>query len=129
MNIKPYVNLYELLEVNPSSREENRAFGLTQVMLKNKPVEQLLAWVENHKERLKKPFLSETFSSYLYRVTFALVLIAFALGLLVGMGLLSYTGHEPVNVIYFIAVSIFIPLFTKCLPFLRCLGLIVLRVC
>ena len=121
MNIKPYVNLYELLAINPSTREENRAFGLTQVMLKNKPVEQLLAWVEKHKERLKKPLLSETFSSYLYRVTFALVLIAFALGLLVGMGLLSYTGHEPVNVIYFIAVAIFIPLFTIMLTFLAML--------
>jgi Protein of unknown function (DUF2868) len=121
MNIKPYVNLYELLEVNPSTREENRAFGLTQVMLKNKPVEQLLAWVEKHKQRLKKPFLSETFSAYLYRVTFVLVLIAFALGLLVGMGLLSYTGHEPVNVIYFIAVVIFIPLFTIILTLLAML--------
>ena len=67
MNIKSYVNLYELLEVNPSTREENRAFGLTQVTLKNRPVEQLLAWIEKHKESLKKPFLSETFSSYLYR--------------------------------------------------------------
>lgn len=115
MNIKPYVNLYELLEVNPSSREENRAFGLTQVMLKNKPVEQLLAWIEKHKESLEKPFLSETFSSYLYRVTFGLVLIAFALGLVAGVGLLSYNGEEPVNVIYFIAVAIFIPLFTMLL--------------
>ena len=121
MNIKPYVNLYELLAVNPSTREENRAFGLTQVMLKNKPVEQLLAWIDEHKQRLKKPFLSETFSSYLYRVTFALVLIAFALGLLAGMGLLSYSGHEPVNVIYFIAVAIFIPLFTMLLTLLAML--------
>jgi hypothetical protein len=121
MNIKPYVNLYELLAVNPSTREENRAFGLTQVMLKHKPVEQLLAWIDEHKQRLKKPFLSETFSSYLYRVTFALVLIAFALGLLAGMGLLSYSGHEPVNVIYFIAVAIFIPLFTMLLTLLAML--------
>lgn len=121
MNIKPYVNLYELLAINPSTREENRAFGLTQVMLRNKPVEQLLAWVEKHKERLKKPFLSETFSSYLYRVTFALVLIAFALGLLSGVGLLSYNGQEPVNVIYFIAVAIFIPLFTMLLTLIAML--------
>ena len=112
MNMKPYVNLYELLEVSPSTREENRAFGLTQVMLKNKPIEQLLVWVEEHKHRLKRPLLSETFSSYLYRVTFALVLIAFALGILTGIGLLSYSGREPVNVIYFIAVVIFFPLFT-----------------
>ena len=117
MNIKPYVNLYELLRINPSTREENRAFGLTQVTLKNKPVEQLLAWMQMHKENLKKPLLSETFSSYLYRVTFTLVLIAFALGLLAGVGLLSYSGHEPVNVIYFIAIVIFFPLFTMLLTF------------
>jgi len=50
MNIKPYVNLYELLEINPSTREGNRAFGLTQVMLKNRLVEHLFAWVEKHKD-------------------------------------------------------------------------------
>ncbi|MBT8347990.1 MAG: DUF2868 domain-containing protein [Sulfurovum sp.] len=121
MNIKPYVNLYELLEINTSTREENRAFGLTHVMLKNKPVEQLLAWMDQHKQRLKKPLLSETFSSYLYRVTFALVLIAFILGLFAGIGLLSYNGQEPVNVIYFIAVAIFIPLFTIILTLLAML--------
>ena len=117
MNIKSYVNLYELLKINPSSREENRAFGITHVMLKNKPIEQILAWVEEHKHRLKRPLLSETFSSYLYRVTFTLVLIAFALGLLTGIGLLSYSGREPVNVIYFIAVVIFFPLITMLLTF------------
>lgn len=121
MNIKPYVNLYELLAINTSTREENRAFGLTHVMLKNKPVEQLLAWMDQHKQRLKKPLLSETFSSYLYRVTFALVLIAFILGLFAGIGLLSYNGQEPVNVIYFIAVAIFIPLFTIMLTLLAML--------
>jgi len=118
MKIKPYINLYELLQSNPSTREKNRAFGLTQVMLKNKPIEQLLAWVDMHKNKLKKPLMSEIFSSYLYRVTFALVLIAFALGLLTGVGLLSYNGHEPVNVIYFIAVVIFFPLFTMTLTLL-----------
>ena len=118
MNIKSYVNLYELLKINPSTREENRAFGITHVMLKNKPIEQLLTWIGEHKQSLKRPLISETFSSYLYRVTFALVLIAFVLGLLTGVGLLSYSGHEPVNVIYFMAVVIFFPLFTMILTFL-----------
>lgn len=117
MNIKSYVNLYELLQANPSTREENRAFGLTQVLLQNKPIEQLLAWTDTHKNTLKRPLLSETFSSYLYRMTFALVLIAFFLGLLSGVGLLSYNGREPVNVIYFIAVVVFFPLFTMILTF------------
>ncbi len=117
MNIKSYINLYELLALDPSTREENRAFGLTHVMLKNKPIEQLLTWAEKHQERLKKPLLCDTFSSYLYRVTFTLVVIAFALGLLAGVALLSYNGHEPVNVIYFMAVAIFLPLLTMLLTF------------
>ena len=112
MNIKSYLNLYELLKIDPSTREENRAFGITHVILKNRPIGQLLAWIEEHKHRLAKPLLSETFSSYLYRVTFTLVLIAFALGFLTGIGLLSYSGREPVNVIYFITVVIFFPLLT-----------------
>ncbi|MGB5506516.1 MAG: DUF2868 domain-containing protein [Sulfurovum sp.] len=118
MNIESYVNLNELLKINPYTREENRAFGITHVMLKNKPIEQLLTWIDANKKSLKKPLLSETFSSYLYRVTFALVLIAFALGILAGVGLLSYNGQEPVNVIYFIAVAVFFPLFTMILTLL-----------
>jgi len=118
MNIKSYVDLYELLQVNPSTREENRAFGLTHVVVQNRPVEQLLAWIDSHKNTLKKPLLSETFSSYLYGVTLTLILIAFVLGLLSGAGLLSYSGHEPVNVIYFIAMVILFPLFTMFLTLL-----------
>lgn len=122
MNIKAYVNLYELLKLTPSTREENRAFGITHVMLKNKPIQQLLAWIEEHKDRLKRPLLSETFAAYIYRITFALVLIAFVLGLLAGIGLLSYSGREPVNVIYFIAVVIFFPLMTMMLTLFAMLG-------
>ena len=115
MNIKKYIDLYALLEVDTSTREENRAFGLTQVMLKDRPLEQLLAWIDTHREKLKRPLLSDTFSSYLYGVTLTLVLIAFVLGLLSGIGLLSYNGKEPVNVIYFMAMVIFLPLFTMLL--------------
>ncbi len=121
MNIKSYVNLYELLALDPATQEENRAFGLTHVMLKNKPVEQLLAWTEKHQSSLRKPLLSDTFSSYLYRVTFVLVLIAFVLGMLSGVALLSYNGQEPVNVIYFMAVAVFLPLFTMLLTLLSML--------
>jgi len=112
MNIKRYLDLYALLEVNPSTREENRAFGLSQVLLKDRPLEQLTAWIDAHREKLKRPLQSETFSSYLYGVTLTLVLIAFVLGLLSGIGLLSYNGKEPVNVIYFMAMVIFLPLLT-----------------
>jgi len=115
MKLKSYLDLYSLLEANPSSREDNRAFGITHVMIKNRPIQQLLAWIEAYKGKLEKPILSEMFCSYLYRTTLTLALIAFFLGVISGVGLLSYSGKEPVNVIYFMAMVIAFPLFTMIL--------------
>jgi hypothetical protein len=115
MNLKSYLNLYELLQSDTTTREQRRSFGLSNVLIKNKPIEQLLTWLNEYIGTLKKPLLSETLSSYLYGVTLTLVIIAFLLGFLSGIGLLSYNGHEPVNVIYFIAMVIFFPLFTMTL--------------
>lgn len=115
MDLKRYLDLYALLEAAPSSREENRAFGITHVMIKNQPTQQILTWIEAHKSKLKKPLLSETFSSYLYIMTLSLACIAFAVGLLSGIALLSYSGKEPVNVIYFMAMVIVFPVFTMML--------------
>lgn len=121
MNLESYIDLSELLKANPSTREENRAFGLTHVLLKDSPLAQLLAWVDAHRVKLTRPLLSDTFSSYLYAVTLTLVLIVFVLGLLSGIGLLSYNGQEPVNVIYFMAMVILLPLFTMLLTFVSIL--------
>ena len=115
MNLKSYLNLYELLQKDKSTREENRAFGLEYEKIKSEPVKQLVAWTEKYTSLLRKPLLSETFSTYFYGMTLTLVAIAFFLGLFSGVGLLSYSGHEPVNVIYFIAMVVLLPLFTMTL--------------
>jgi uncharacterized membrane protein len=115
MNIKSYLNLYQLLEVDTSTKEQRRSFGLSQVLLENKPVEQLFAWFEQHKAKLKKPLLSETFSTYLYGVSLVLVIVGFVAGLFAGLALLNYNGHAPVNVIYFMAMAIVLPLLTMTL--------------
>jgi hypothetical protein len=115
MNLNAYLDLFELLEDDRSSREDRRAFGLANVVSKGKPVEQLLAWVRDNRIKLKKPTLSEKFSSTFYTVTLTLVIMAFILGFFSGVALLSYNGHEPVNVIYFIAMVVFFPLFTMIL--------------
>lgn len=112
MNLNDYLDLYELLQDDSASRHEKRAFGLKYAALKEKPETQLLKWTEEHKILLKRPLLSETISAYLYGITLTLVLLAFFLGLFSGIGLLSYSGHEPVNIIYFMAMVIFLPLLT-----------------
>ena len=115
MNLAAYLDLYELLEHDSSTRTERRAFGLEHVSLKEKPEAQLLAWTADHRTKLKRPLLSETLQGYLYGITLTLSILAFLLGLFSGIGLLSYSGHEPVNVIYFMAMVILLPLFTMTL--------------
>lgn len=118
MNLKSYLNLYQLTQVDTTTKEERRAFGLSHVLLKSKPIEQLLTWVALHKVKLKKPLLSETFSSYLYGISLSLSIVAFIIGVFSGITLLNYNGQAPVNVIYFIAMVIAFPLFTMTLTFI-----------
>jgi len=118
MNLKSYLNLYELLQEEKGTREENRAFGLEHVRYKKEPVVQLLHWTEKHTPRLKRPLMSDTFSTYLYGMTLTLTIIAFFLGFFSGIALLSYSGHEPVNVIYFMAMVVLLPLVTMTLTLL-----------
>lgn len=115
MTIKSYLNLYELLALKNITREENRAFGLSQILLNNKPTEQILAWIDEHIEKLPRPRLSEKYANYMYGITLSVSVIAFILGLLSGLALLSYSGKEPVNVVYFMAMAVFLPLFTMTL--------------
>jgi len=114
MNLKQYLDLYEVLENHTTTAKENRAFGLSHPLLKKKPIEQLIAWTEEHKKS-QDVQLGETFSSYLYGVSLTLIIGAFVLGFFSGVGLLSYNGKEPVNVIYFMAMVIAFPLFTMML--------------
>jgi hypothetical protein len=110
MNLKTYLDLYAILKHDKSTREQKRAFGLKHQKWTNAPLSQLCAWSEERRKYLERPLFSDTFSSYLYGITLTLSLLAFFLGFFSGIGLLSYSGHEPVNVIYFLAVAVALPL-------------------
>jgi len=113
MNLQAYIDLYQLLHKQVSSREENRAFGLA--CPEKKPVEQLLCWREKQLDRLGRPTPGEWVSGYLYVVSLVSALLALVLGIVSGVGLLSYNGHEPVNMVYFMAMVVFLPLLTMSL--------------
>ena len=115
MNLSSYLNLYGLLKTDIGSREERRAFGLEHETLKEKPLALLLRWTQVHSGHLKRPLLSEKVSRYLYGITLTLAVLAFVIGVLSGIALLSYSGKEPVNVIYFMAMVILLPLLTMTL--------------
>ena len=121
MNLKSYIDLYRLLEIDSSSREERRSFGLENGEAEHSPLEQIVLWTESRMAQLKVPSLGDRVSSYLYGVTLTLVIVAFLLGLLSGIGLLSYSGHEPVNLIYFMAMVVLLPLMTMALALISML--------
>ena len=115
MDLETYLDFQSVVKEHPSSKEERRAFGIQHAHLKARPLEQILAWLNAHRKNVKKPLVGKTIASALYTISLILGLIAFFLGLFSGIGLLSYSGKEPVNVLYFMAMVIVFPLFTMLL--------------
>ena len=118
MNLRSYLLLDELLKKHPATHKENRAFGLEHPLEQNRPIGQLFRWMEKHISVLRQPYIGDLFSSYVYTVTLILSILVFIIGFFSGMGLLSYSGQEPVNIIYFLAMVVFVPLLTIPLAFL-----------
>jgi len=115
MNLSAYLNLSAVLRKDHSDDKEKRAFGLAHKKEKNEPVELLLLWMQEHLGILNRPLLSEKICAYLYGITLSLGILAFFIGLFSGVALLSYSGHKPVNVIYFMAMVVLLPLATMAL--------------
>ncbi len=108
MDLKSYIDLEVLLRTQPREREVRRSFGLAHASLS--PEDQLQAWREKHLHTLQTPRLSDRIDHFLYGVSIILLIVALILGILTGVGLLRYNGSEPVNLIYFLAIAVLIPL-------------------
>jgi len=121
MNLKSYIDLYQLLSRDDSSLEERRSFGLEYTEADYTPLEQIELWIESRISQPKASTLGSRVSGYLYGVTLTLVVASFLLGLLSGVGLLSYSGHVPVNLIYFMAMVVLLPLATMTLALISML--------
>lgn len=100
------------MQTEKSSHEENRHFGLSHKSLLDKPILLLESWTEAHRHLLPKPLMSERLTRLLSSATLILLVIAFFLGIFSGVGLLRYSGDEPVNLLYFLAAVLFLPLVT-----------------
>jgi hypothetical protein len=112
MDLQSYIDLSVLLQNDQSTKEERRAFGLSHIDKKEMPEAQLSAWLSAHRGRLSNPDPGERFDTFMYTTTLILIFLALAAGLLCGVGLLSYSGEAPVNVVYFLAIAVFLPLLT-----------------
>jgi len=117
MNLKNYIDLYELLQVDKSGRQERRAFALSDHKFPKAPIKMLRLWLDAHRHLITGEKAAHI-GSYLYWITLVLMVIAFVFGLLSGIALLHYNGSEPVNVVYFMAMVILMPLLTMILALL-----------
>jgi len=118
LSLKSYLDFATLLRSYRGDHEQNRIFALTHKSFVTDPIRRLLLWGKEH--RFKVSFSSDTdhYLKHLSVITSFLALFALIFGFLVGLGLLSYSGEAPVNVIYYLFVAAFLPLLSLFLSLL-----------
>ena len=115
ITFKSYLDLAQLLKVYQGTHEENRAFSLSQ---KEEGLSVLSSWQKKNLHRVTDELNS---SKYLHYLTLFTSIFGFALllfGFFTGFALLSYSGAEPVNVIYLLLVMVGLPLLSMFLSLL-----------
>ena len=118
VSIKSYLDLAQLLQEYRGSHEDNRAFALKHKNLEKAPTKLLLKWLDKNYFRIDGELNSKRYLDYLLSISSVLGLIFFILGFVVGLGLLSYDGKLPVNVIYYLFIAVFIPILSMTLSFI-----------
>lgn len=115
ITLKSYLDLAQLLKRHQGTHEENRSFGL-KYQWDSLPLLQL--WKEKNLHRITDPLNSTNYLHYLTVFTYLFGFLFLLLGLLTGFTLLSYSGKEPVNVIYLLLVMVGLPLLSILLTLL-----------
>ena len=116
LSLKSYLDLHQLLTIYRGSHEENRIFALSQ---KDRGfIALLLAWLEKNLYRVTNELVSQKYLHYLTLFSSLIGFVALTLGFSTGFALLSYSGSEPVNVIYLLLVMVGLPLLSMLLSLL-----------
>ncbi len=115
ITFKSYLDLAQLLKQYKSKHEENRVFALTQ---KRKGLKLLALWAETNLYRITDELDSSKYLHYLTLFSSLFGFLLLVLGFFTGFALLSYSGAEPVNVIYLLLVMVGLPLFSMLLTLL-----------
>jgi len=109
ISIKSYLNLSELLNAYRGTHEENRLFALKHEALLKNPKQILLAWMEKNSFRKNEKSETETLLQKFSTLSNFIGLFSLIFGFIAGLGLLSYSGHAPVNIIYYLLFAMLIP--------------------
>ncbi len=91
-------------------------FALKHILQKMPPHKELRDFALKHKNLSKKQLLFTYLKKFSKNYSFKFIkwfyFLSFILGIIVSIGLLSYSGKEPVNLLYFLFVAIVLPLFS-----------------
>jgi len=110
ITIKSYLDFIQLIQDYKGSHKENRLFALKHESLLTNPKEILFLWFETHAFRRTNQATSEELLNSFGTINSLLGILSLIFGFFVGMGLLSYNGVEPVNIIYYLFFAMFLPL-------------------
>jgi hypothetical protein len=110
LSIKSYLDMSQLLQLYRGSHEENRLFVLGEERLQKAPIKLLLKWLHTNIYKITTELESKRYLDYLSSFNAILGLLSFIIGFLVGLGLLSYSGQAPVNIIYYLLVTVLFPI-------------------
>lgn len=109
MKAEDYFEIIDLIVKNKKSIKYNRIFGIKNKIFisTSKPIVVLKKWISE----LDKEKNSNSVANH-YDITIMkfLSIILFIIGFIIGKGILSYDGNEPVNIINVINIVIFLPL-------------------
>ncbi|CAA6801107.1 MAG: Unknown protein [uncultured Sulfurovum sp.] len=105
--LKSYLDLAQLLKHYKGNHEENRVFALAQ---KSKGLKLVSLWMNKNLYRVVDELDSSKYLHYLTLLTSLFGFTVLLVGFFTGFTLLSYSGKEPVNVIYLLLVMVGLPL-------------------
>jgi hypothetical protein len=109
LNIKDFIDITELIDNNKVSKSQNREFGIKYHNIV-KSTKLISLWIDENRFRLSLPIKSQIMLDNFKIVSIILLTILFIIGFFTGLGLLSYSGKEPVNIIYLLFFVVFIPI-------------------
>ncbi len=120
ITLKSYLDLHQLLEKYRGSHEENRIFSLSKAVPGTTPnkINLLLAWKDENLYRVTDELVSEKYLHYWNIASFLIGSFTLLLGFFSGFALLSYSGAQPVNILYLLLVMVALPLLSMSLTLL-----------
>ena len=115
ISIQSYLNLSQLLEKDRGTHEENRSFALEHPSLLHQPKKLIFPWIKRHLSKLEETQKEKKILEQLSIAGGILGFVSLLFGFLTGLGLLSYSGEAPVNILYYLFFALCLPLFSMSL--------------